>query len=335
MSAEDFGVVVGIRYYPKLPGHTLFGPVNDATDFRDWLVRSDGGDIPPHQVILITSTGPEDPLPDGDAIMDTINDRILAAPHEQKRAAAGRRLYLYFAGHGFSPAPGTDCLLVARATEQSGANLAISAYATYFLAWFREVVVIGDFCRTRFTGWEARTTFGHPVRKMGGGKTTFVRWFASEDGMESREAPPGDPAARGRFTRTLLAGLDAVRKDGAVTVTRLNRWMTDNAPVDPLTKKRIKFPSPMNNDPDFVLCEAAPKDGSCPGVAVRLTLNHLPAGTGFSVQDFPGTELGHGETPGLLALTLNPGFYKVVVAGQANKPFEVPLGSGGVVDVNL
>ena len=112
MANKDCAIVVGVWSYPGLSD--LSGPENDAVAFADWVRRPGPGDVPSNRVKLIVSSDFA-PLPfptvdqakptrDGiEAAFDWLNRLARESNDQGTGLNAGRRLYLYFAGHGFAP----------------------------------------------------------------------------------------------------------------------------------------------------------------------------------------------------------------------------------------
>src|SRR4051794_38605283 len=131
MAKDDWAVVVGIKTYfdPALAG--LQGPENDASDFYEWLISSKGGDVPKGQARLILSSSfppfasAAAAKPSAESIKDALDHFLTIAAANQARGltpAVGRRLNLFFSGHGFAPSQHDDltALLTADASVASG-----------------------------------------------------------------------------------------------------------------------------------------------------------------------------------------------------------------------
>ncbi len=143
---RDFAIVVGINDYDHFS--PLEGPVNDAGHFYAWLVSPKGGDVPAGNIVkLVSGARRSEPR------RDQIEDAIL--PHIQKAVAGGgpvgRRLYLFFAGHGMDVGDLEDCGLAMAdanliATDRSipGRRLALAFKHSQA---FEEVVLFMDCCR--------------------------------------------------------------------------------------------------------------------------------------------------------------------------------------------
>src|SRR4051794_36034806 len=105
MANTDHAIVIGINNYPGIPP-PLNGPENDAKSFRDWLVADDGGKVPAGNVRTIVSSDYQ-PSPEPIAAepkVDQFTDAVDALEDmgQAGQGTAGRRLYLYLAGHGFA-----------------------------------------------------------------------------------------------------------------------------------------------------------------------------------------------------------------------------------------
>src|SRR5688572_17736192 len=131
MAMPDCAVVIGISRYPDLGA--LQGPENDANDFFDWLTTKPFEPLDPVNVEMVLSSKFTGRNPQtGD--IDSAFDRILAKP-PGPNGTIGRRLYIFMAGHGFSPTVDDAALLMANAAKGStGYHIPGRPYAN----WFRE-----------------------------------------------------------------------------------------------------------------------------------------------------------------------------------------------------
>jgi hypothetical protein len=94
---DDYAVVVGINRY-RAGFVPLQGSVNDAKLFVKWLTRPDGGGLDPKNIKCLTTPDDETFRP----IRDEIEDELIQLYERRNRQSAplGRRLYLFFSGHG-------------------------------------------------------------------------------------------------------------------------------------------------------------------------------------------------------------------------------------------
>ena len=136
MAQDDYAVVVGIAGYPKLGD--LDGTENDAIAFSEWLVSADGGDVPRQNVKLVLSSDypyngrPTEALPTT-ALVDQKFDELIEDGLGQG-GRLGRRLYMFFAGHGIAPDIDETALLMANAAVpvRTGHHIPARAYAKWF-----------------------------------------------------------------------------------------------------------------------------------------------------------------------------------------------------------
>jgi len=111
MAKDDWAIAVGVKSYfdPDLGG--LEGPENDANEFHKWVVSRDGGAVPRGQAQLILSSmyhppfqSASDAMPTAEAVKAAFDHLRSIADENQKKEngrVVGRRLYLFFSGHGF------------------------------------------------------------------------------------------------------------------------------------------------------------------------------------------------------------------------------------------
>lgn len=89
-----------------------------------------------------------------------VGKAVRARPEEEQSDAwRATRLYVFLAGHGFSPSNNSDAaLLMANAArDYMGSHIAVRQYLNWYesASPFHEVVFLADCCRTRFGGVEA------------------------------------------------------------------------------------------------------------------------------------------------------------------------------------
>lgn len=329
----DYAVVVGINDYT--PGiRRLQGCVNDARLFTRWLLDPAGGGLDPsapadvaapRHVETICSPG----VPDGPLrpIKDEVEDVLfrLFQRFLDTGVPVGRRLYLWFSGHGVSPRGDLmDCALLMANASQLALGRAIPGRraAEYFRrgAMFAEVVLMMDCCREVGGLADAGLSIDFQPDPTAG---TDVRWlygFATRTSAISaeRELPhPFDPVPmqadnprlwHGAFTHAVLEGLQrGADPAGRVTSASLASYVRERVPalLDPANNQRPDFE--MSDDP-IVFGAGLPFE-----VTVRLT---NPA-SGFQVLDGMGlTPIAAVPQPapgGTFRVSLPPGLYLFVV----------------------
>jgi hypothetical protein len=158
LNAEDWAVVAGINYYPGI--RDLQGPVFDCATFKQWAL--DAGYVPDRQLISIAGselrpTSTFEAHPKVEAITHAFETLIRAA--NKKRAhRLGRRLYLFFSGHGIiatrsiTPDFRETALLAANADSLLlSRHVGLRSWAEWFraLGIFDEVFLVADCCREK------------------------------------------------------------------------------------------------------------------------------------------------------------------------------------------
>jgi hypothetical protein len=272
MANDDFAVIAGISHYPDPAVGSLQGSDADADAFRAWLVDPAGGAVPEDNVRWITSLAVNNPQAPqaGQPVMPWLarpkeNDITSWFDELQGRAQGmpgrriGRRLYIYFAGHGvvskfaFQPLLNDAALLMANATKTNAPHIFGRIYATYFMkaGIFDEVALFMDCCRDviptlvpRMLTYADLTAISQNPIDRG----YYV--FATEWSRNSREKQING-AIRGVFTAALLAGLRGGAKDatGAVTTTSLSEYLVTHM-KDLLTPEEIADPN-IPKSPDI------------------------------------------------------------------------------------
>lgn len=242
MGAEDHAIVVGITAYPALFPDALNGPENDARAFAEWLRSPAGGAVPAGHVTLIRTSQFRrpfrgEPKPTGERVQSAIENlhRIAETNAQAGRAAVvGRRLYLYFAGHGFAPREDQTALLGANANPGSGKIGSgfhiLGQYNADWLAWsgyFSEIVLVMDCCRETYNTPGLNMPYGSLLDLPRAKSARRFHAFATQWAGLSREHQMGDGVVRGIFTTALLAGLNgaAASLDGKVTTYTLREYL--------------------------------------------------------------------------------------------------------------
>ncbi len=275
---DDWALCVGIGAYGKdAKLDPLPGALNDAGAIHGWLTDPQGGDVPSRQAKLLVSPRrqPEhgEPSPRAWEIEDFLRGLVRRAEHSARVGdgfRVGRRLWLYYSGHGLGFTPESDTgLLVADAHPRSDLpHIAGRAWAEVFRASgaFEQVVLLMDCCRTEAVRTplqqpSVRTALADPGGKM-------VAAFAVAPNESAFETVV-DHRARGRFTLALERLLKD--PDSANTTARefLQRLEHAYPAVDPFPPRRARD--------DFVLVENAPEASS--GAPPHLLIAHDESST--------------------------------------------------------
>lgn len=267
---QDFAIVVGIDHYPDFL--CLRGATADAKDFESWLLDPLGGGLPRANCKTILSQDypacpprashrPEDVEPR--LPIQTEIDKAFKAIRTQLGKGKGRRLYVYFSGHGLGrDTLGAD-LCMAQWSKDFWRNAALDSedYQKKVIAsgYFRELVFFLDCCRVREVNARGRgSEFDWPMTGEGAQRAGQVRTFvgfATEFSNPAREAvvagatgEGGRPLVRGYFTRALLDALrgGAARTGGGVTASELKKYLERETPLLAQRDKRAQMPEVIN-----------------------------------------------------------------------------------------
>lgn len=215
MALDDFAIVVGIKTYPGL--RSLEGPCFDADAFIEWLKRSpDGGAVPDAHIYRCLTTHYHPPGPEDAAHAHPFVDDIDALFREfvvrgSQGVRIGRRLYLFFAGHGFADSRdmNTAAVYAANAEVLFPKHVAGTAYAEWFRrnGVFEEVVLIMDCCRST----SPIQSYSPPMlpnvsRPSQAARVRKFYAYATQWSADARERPI-QGKVRGIFTTALLEAL--------------------------------------------------------------------------------------------------------------------------------
>ncbi|HKG94999.1 MAG TPA: caspase family protein [Gemmatimonadaceae bacterium] len=345
MAANDYAIVVGISDYPDLGG--LDGPEYDARDFHAWLVGPGG--VPPANAALILSstfkppafTSVLDAKPTMDAIQREFTRLDVIAGQNQAAGngrVVGRRLYLYYSGHGFGPDLEEASILMADASPvRTGLHVPGKPWANWFLraGYFKEVVLLMDCCRESYP----RAPLNVPsfINLTAPDVKTANRFygFSAGWGKLSRERQ-FNGRTHGVFTWTLLEGLRGAAADpaGNVTAVSLGSYLYNNMrafldPADLGNDEVAKEPDlsyDANAGSGFVLAANVPVRT----YPVTLAFSAATAGKGVRVFNDKFAPVGQtvaGAAP--WGLSLPRGLYLAVADGGAQQPIDVS-GTGAV-----
>ena len=348
MPLPDYALCVGINRYPGLT--SLAGAEADAKAFYEW-VTSDGGVSTPNAKLILSS---QFPSPSQPTEAQPTNLEIWGF-FEKLRAVAsannanslglttGRRLYLFFSGHGFSPSLDTSGILMANAERDTPHNLSAKAWADRFYenGFFEEVLLFQDACREQVNDVELTPPYLKRSVMPGVGARKRFYAFAAKSPLLAIEKPV-DGVIRGVFSATLMAGLGGAARDpqtGEITAAQLKSYLVSNMaarldPVDLANEDISQRPDVFDLDP-FVIVPASPAAAASPALfPVEVTL--APPGPGAEILDGvrnvvantgPGVPVWNTQLP--------LGLFELVVPGQPSHIFKVSgaLGPTGLSEV--
>ena len=300
---DDWAIAVGIDRYPGLAD--LTGAENDATAFCHWL--REVGQVPAAHIVRLVSSDFADSLaaiqprhrpslhgamPSHQRIEDelvTVYNRAIEHLDAGHGRRIGRRLYLFFAGHGFEPLgfeprDPPPAFLAANADRHHPLHVPPLQAADWFsLAWaFDEVILLMDCCREQVPRLAlSRLSWPEKVDDKRISKNPFLYGFGVQSSQTAREFDHHG-AARGLFTRAVLDGLGGAAADGRgiVTAHGLKRYLV-HLQVQGLLPAAMQSTSydwrpdiRINDYADFVL---VPGDLVPPTTGYRLKLCIDPA----------------------------------------------------------
>jgi hypothetical protein len=222
---NDYALVIGVNDYPRWNkgAKSLKGSVKDAQNFRDWLVKDEGGGLPCSNVKLVLSSA--DPLSPRQHVIDDAFREL----RELSEGKTRRRFYFYFSGHGHSRAGsfGQQSLCLANwSPADAGAALHLESYVKSSVGClkFSEAVFFLDCCRLRQIaplGQSSELECGDP--QMADRYSAIV--FGTEQYTPTYEGEVAEEI-RGYFT----AGLLQVLAEGTIELRDLVDRLKDVVP---------------------------------------------------------------------------------------------------------
>lgn len=285
---DHYAIVIGIDGYVQL--RPLHAAGKDAVLFMEWLIKPDGGGLPIANVALIQSRPelPQNPFEAQPTKIEIDNAitrlGIRTAIKEGRRR--GKRLYFYFAGHGFgSSFDEVGMLMADAALDRLVSNIGLRNFRHYFraAAAFNEVIFILDCCRDPMGNIQ---TFGpgfdlpEGVRAAADAVQDFVV-LAAVYGAKAFEARKGITSERrGLLTSVLLEALEvpeATDALGRFTAATVRDYLRTRLPeLARQTTTRKQDPS-FDPDPLGEIVFATIPEDRLPRVRVRIV---APPGLG-------------------------------------------------------
>jgi hypothetical protein len=255
MASGDWAISVGIETYLDQNLRGLLAPEGDATAFHQWVTAKDGGNVPRAQAILIKSSNypafsdKSNAKPTADLIkaaFDTLFDVAAANAKAGKGRKVGRRLYLFFAGHGFAPDQQDELVALLTADASLATSELSHVIGSYFAdtfwraRFFDEIVMFVDCCRNPMDC--AQLYAPYPVdRAQDYHKVRRFYAFGAPVAKESREWKMADGKYHGAFTATVLDALSGAGYD-----RRNPAEITAESLRDRLYNGYVQFESPAD-----------------------------------------------------------------------------------------
>ncbi|MBX7134719.1 MAG: caspase family protein [Fimbriimonadaceae bacterium] len=229
--SDHYAILVAINRYPGLTD--LAGPENDANEFLRWLIDPAGGDledptdigIDERRVEVIRScdfpatSDPDDANPTETQFKKILN-RWLRCNGEW-RERVGERLYLFFAGHGFTSGALPDpALFTAQAQLGDTAHIAANRYAAKIqnAGFFDEVILIMDCCQDVLKASQVGDPTWSPPDRQRSGAVKLMQAFGAPRGRKAFETQIAAGATHGYFSSVFMEAVRSASadKDGFV-----------------------------------------------------------------------------------------------------------------------
>lgn len=263
---EHYAIVIGLSNYPRFtdPPADLRGPVNDAEAVRDWLLTKGGIDEKNMWFAASSAQQPKAARPTRDQLdkaMVWLDARGLKNANKGNGRKVGRRLYIYIAGHGFSPVMRQGCLLAGNASPtQVNANIGVSNWLEWLqdANYFREYVLLMDCCMNRVL---VATPMPAPVVPYVDSEPPFATFVALAAQRPLKAVEVAIPADKGKFhgvfTWAFLKGLEgaAANRYGIVNGHSMANWLR-NA-VYPWLTPADRADTDVSKQPEIVAEDAA------------------------------------------------------------------------------
>lgn len=240
----DYAIIIGIEHY-RGSLNQLSGPHQDSQQFRDWALSERGGDIPKDNIKELYSTADYTPIKDD--IDDWLGSTLEQLTLENKR---GRRLYLYFSGHGIGSSQRNSALLLPKWSHSNRQyGLASEKYLEELAAngTFREIYIFLDCCRNRITNVSGSPPFFSSA-KPSSNPCEYLVFYATEFDNFAYEGATtttlDNLLPRGLFTEVLLTGLNgaAADKDGRLLLGNLINYVKRVLPQLAQARKKAQVP---------------------------------------------------------------------------------------------
>ena len=347
---HDRAVVIGIRRYADVDAPErwitdLKGPDNDAAAVAEWLVRDDGGGLPPDHVTVINSASSPDPFPDKasaaphqKAVQDAFRALIELPTTTHAGQYAGRRLYVYVSGHGWAVEDQDAAVITAEASLDKPFNVLVTDWVKWlwYAARFQEFVLWVDTCASRRSIAYLQACDVVREHRQDAAKARRFTAFAAGFGMQAVEANI-EGEWHGVFTHALLQALRGAA-GSPVTSDNLRDYLYNG--LRPLMTEAQLADSRVAKEPAFGTTDdlvfATPAQPS----RFSVTLEFQPEWVGKQVTIIVGQSapLAVHTVPqqAQWQLELEAGVY-VVFSPDLNRshPFEVTGGeSNGVIAVS-
>ncbi len=222
--SDHYAILVAINRYPGIKN--LYGPENDAAEFQKWLLDPAYGNLAPANVRIIKSsdfaavTDPDDANPTEMQFKKVLTDGCERRTDWKDRV--GARLYLFFAGHGFTTGNlANPALFTAQAQWGDPAHIAGLQYAAKIqnAGFFDEIVLVMDCCQDVLKATQVMDPTWTPPDRQATSRVKFLQAFGAPRGQKAFETAQDTPLPRGYFSSCLLEALRDAPSDAEGYVT--------------------------------------------------------------------------------------------------------------------
>ncbi len=331
---SDYALSVGISTYPGLDS-VLPGAEADAADFHEWVTKVAGVQ---HATLILSSQFPQSAAPSNAqpasqqiwTFFESLRTAASANNAANNGFKCGRRLYLFFSGHGFSPSLDASGTLMANAERATPHNLAMKAWADRFYenGLFDEVLLFQDACREAVGDIELTPPYFKRTPKPGANQRKRFYAFAAKTPLIALDKQINGKR-HGVFSATLMAGLNGGARDpqtGEITSAQLKSYLVANMASrldkDDLAKDDVcQRPEVFDLDP-IVILPPVPDFATKPLFPVEIALGESAPSARIldaARKDVVATPAGMGTW----SVELPIGLYELEIAGRPPTLFKV------------
>jgi Caspase domain len=346
MAFADRALVVGINVYPGMT--PLAGAEGDALDFYAWVTSPSGGVIDKQNATLFISSqfpavaSVDDAQPAKEKI-ERFFTTLANDADANGNQKAGKRLWMFFSGHGFAPTGLRSGVLMANATPRLAHNVSAEWWAERLSesGYFDEVILFQDACRQIAPTADLTPPFLVQSRAPVQQNPLKFCAFAAKNGKLALEKPFPDGRVHGVFTFALMQGLNGKGCDdtGAVTTESLREYLLNTMrtllSADDVRNPQIAQQPEVSGSDRFVLVPAAAPIT----FPVQITVK-APGQSGLITDGRLQTVAKTPAVPALWTVSLPRGLYKATIIGSGAALFEVtgqanPDHSVSIVNVSV
>jgi hypothetical protein len=211
---DHYAILVAINWYPGIGN--LKGPENDAAEFKKWLMDDPGGNLDERNIRVICSSDfvplaadPYDANPTETQFKKALNGWL--KPKDDWLGRVGERLYLFFAGHGFTAGSISDpALFTAQAQLGDTVHIAGLRYASKIqnAGFFDEIVLVMDCCQDVLKAAQVGEPTWAPPDRQRSSKVKLMQAYGAPRGSKAFESSESSRPVHGYFSSVLM---DAIR----------------------------------------------------------------------------------------------------------------------------